>query len=432
MKKDTPCAKLLINYFAQLKGGLSMDEESSYILKDSYIDKMMDYLQNDSLIPEDFMHLFYFKIMKAFTEKAYDSISDHAKIFCLYMSHVWSSQIFMESTSNPALIFQLGELHTCAKVLDDFFSEKEKENNIEENSIRFFNRKRFFEYIANNPGIKHSDLASKMDISLSNLSQFVSKIKGYKYHIERVCGREKYYYLTKTGIALLKRMEEMEKEKEDEEKNTAACVVYNPGYKNLNRYVTWIGSGSPLCSIKNNPDSEPVFSIDFNNYPTVYFDSFINNSALKSYFKPRFSNQHKMVIAYDDSDISSANPYFINSKTLSNTDSLFPYTILIDYCIKNNRFSTALSLTEKLYERIKQIETEKYTLEKKTVDLPNDLQSTSVNWIDMLIENEPSTLSLPSANQYANKKKTLVKDILSNIQEQKDKNSEVIYNSSRV
>ena len=57
--------------------------------------------------------------------------------------------------------------------------------------------------IRDNPGIIHKDLAAKVNISASALSQFVTKYLGYKLFSTIAAGREKAYYIEFNGLHLL-------------------------------------------------------------------------------------------------------------------------------------------------------------------------------------------------------------------------------------
>ena len=211
----------------------------------------MNCLKKKTIIPDDVMYVFYSKTLKVVQDKAYGAVTDHAKDFCLYMSNLWSSKKYLEASS-PVFIFQLGELHTCARMLDDLFAERENEYDIEVNSKWLFSKRLFFKLISENPGIKHTDLAIMMGISKSSLSQFVSKVYGLGYHYERNAGREKYYYLTKLGQKLLSRMNEeatrieiasqQNKKEEEEERYVKLLCKYN-----LDHY--------PIQSIKPNTET---------------------------------------------------------------------------------------------------------------------------------------------------------------------------------
>ena len=186
---------------------------NTQIIKDSHISEIMKYLHNGVVIPEDMMYSFYLKTIAIMQGKiGKPSVSERAKDFCLYMSRLWSSKSYSKIDCDPIFIFQLGELHTCARILEDYFAKIEEENDIEINSKietdskRFFTKLSFFEIVMENPGIKHSVLSDEIGISKSSLSQFVAKIKEYGYYSERIAGREKYYYLTDIGVKLLERM----------------------------------------------------------------------------------------------------------------------------------------------------------------------------------------------------------------------------------
>lgn len=226
-----------------------------FILKDTNVDEIMGYLEKREIIPDDTLYVFYSRTMKVVQDKAYSAVTERAKDFCSYMSYLWSSRAFFDYES-PLLIFQLGELHTCSRMLEKLFSDKREEDDIEINSKWLSNKGLFFQLISDNPGIKHGELAASMQISKSSLSQFVSKIKGYGYHYERTAGREKYYYLTNFGHRLLDRiMEEKKKNVDLEHRKTTIGVERDKKCNialydfNVVDYFNEIAEKLPMCSL---------------------------------------------------------------------------------------------------------------------------------------------------------------------------------------
>ncbi len=191
-------------------------DDDSLILKDEYVNVIMYHLQNNDTIPDDIVYLFYSKTLEVVQAKAYYAVTRHAKDFCLYMSNLWRSHTYLNDCS-PTLVFQLGELHTCARMLDNLFEEQEKEHQFDLTSKWLSNKSLFFQLIDENPGIKQSALAKEMSVSKSSLSQFTARIRGYGLYYERTMGREKYYFLTSTGTQLLKQMKQEQQKKAQEE-----------------------------------------------------------------------------------------------------------------------------------------------------------------------------------------------------------------------
>ena len=252
-----------------------MEDDNSLILKDKYIDIILKYLQSNEIIPDNIMYLFYSKTMIVVQEKAYDALTEHAKDFCLYMSNLRNSHMYLD-LNKPAFVFQLGELNTCARMLDNLFEEKETEHRIVINSKLLFNKFLFFKFISENPGIKHTALAKEMGTSKSNLSQFVSRIQGYCYHYERKAGREKYYYLTKTGSQLLEQMKQNQHKIEQEKELQFLQQKYSRLVRTL--YLLFSINATPsrekrlvnsLISAGSNNSYELLNDISLNKYALV-------------------------------------------------------------------------------------------------------------------------------------------------------------------
>jgi len=68
--------------------------------------------------------------------------------------------------------------------------------------------------IEKKPGIKHKDLAEKLAVSPSELSQIISRLEQEKLFMAQRSGREKYYFLREKGKEVLKRL----RPKDDEPK----------------------------------------------------------------------------------------------------------------------------------------------------------------------------------------------------------------------
>lgn len=174
---------------------------------DSYIKSIMNCIRDKVCIPDDLLDVFCESTFEIVQNRSYNAITPKTRELCLLLSHLWSSQIYANMSDNPILIFQIGELHACSSMLDKLYSEKKADDNISINSIRYKDKISFFRTIKDNPGIRQIDLSKITNISKSSISQFAAKIKSYGYHYERISGREKYYYLTATGLLLLERME---------------------------------------------------------------------------------------------------------------------------------------------------------------------------------------------------------------------------------
>lgn len=277
-------------------------DDISPIIEDEYIDEITKCISERKRVSEDLMYALYQKILLIIKENAYGAVTDRIKDFCLYMSQLGSSHKHSEIVSDQVLSFQLGELYSFTRLLNAFILEKDREDDLVDNSTRFLNRRDFFQIVSENPGIKHTVLADKMHISKSSLSQFTAKIKGFRYHYERFGGREKYYYLTATGIQLLKLMNE---------KMPPKTTIYP-------RPTTWKGSKDFTAYLKVNPLNIQIYAKNIDNDNSIDIASVLTNSTSEkqSFIEKYYFNSSPLPV-YSDKEIEDS-----ESGVVSEFDSL--------------------------------------------------------------------------------------------------------------
>lgn len=105
--------------------------------------------------------------------------------------------------------FQVGRLCALTDLLKLSEERKADEEQLLMDAKRYLNRRAIFRVIAEEQGVRHGELAEKVGLSGSSLSQFMNRIAGRKYIFYRKSGRTKYYFLSEDGRALLEKMEEL-------------------------------------------------------------------------------------------------------------------------------------------------------------------------------------------------------------------------------
>ena len=185
-------------------------------IKDIYAE-MLEHMHTGTSIPDDVMYMLFI-ISIGFTEglEFSEMLTEHAREFCIGISHLWSSKSYASKNYDPAFIFQLGELHGCARMLDKHFSDIATQKHLDEDSKKYLAKLDFFNEIFEHPGIKRSELADKLNMTQYAIDQFDAEIKSRSYLIVRIGAYEKYYYLTNTGVRLLNAMKWEDKQKEEE------------------------------------------------------------------------------------------------------------------------------------------------------------------------------------------------------------------------
>lgn len=105
--------------------------------------------------------------------------------------------------------FHAGRLLSLIDLLKMSAELKADEEQLQTDARRYLNRHPIFRAVAEEPGICHGDLAKKVNLSDSTLSQFMNRIENRNYIGYRKSGRTKYYFLQENGKALLEKMEEL-------------------------------------------------------------------------------------------------------------------------------------------------------------------------------------------------------------------------------
>lgn len=152
-------------------------------------------------IPEELLFEFSQKTMQIIQKKAIDEIPDEFSVFENYVEMFWRGKKY-NHMSNRFIIYQMGQLLTCTNMLNRLLAEEKREASIEAFADLFKDRAMIFEGMYKERGITHKKLAELSDMSVSALSQFISKNKSEGFFTYRVMGREKHYYLTEYGEKL--------------------------------------------------------------------------------------------------------------------------------------------------------------------------------------------------------------------------------------
>lgn len=110
----------------------------------------------------------------------------------------------------PESAFAYGELWAVFQLMDLADRKGKEKYCMESLKKQFRNYYELFHLLKASPGIRHKEIAEKMQKSPSEISQIFSKLNGEQLFSAVKLGREKYYYLEERGNQLL---EELGKER---------------------------------------------------------------------------------------------------------------------------------------------------------------------------------------------------------------------------
>lgn len=172
---------------------------------------LMELLQKDKRIDEEQVHVFF--------EGAVDCLNGEedktVKLDRLtaYLQKKWQYREIESMV--PEQAFLCGSIWGATRLLGLKRERREKTFRFEELKKQYTGHYDFFHAIAENPGIKHKDLAGKCGKSVSLLSQFATGVKKDGLITCRRIGRETYYYLRPLGEQVYEeiKQEKLEKEK---------------------------------------------------------------------------------------------------------------------------------------------------------------------------------------------------------------------------
>lgn len=174
---------------------MKMDELAENILK-----KVLD-----KSLTEDMVYELTRACVDSIVEEMAISWTDALRNLESFLDSLWRSKGYRQYDADD--VFELGRVYTAVDMLKMVSEKHELTVKVREDAGKYAARRKLFEQIAKNPGITHKDLARKVNISESALSQFYGKIQYDNYILSHKAGRTKYYYLSMTGKQLLAEME---------------------------------------------------------------------------------------------------------------------------------------------------------------------------------------------------------------------------------
>ena len=212
-------------------GDVVMSGERKNIF-DSYImAEVLSCLKQKIAFPDELITALCSNTMEIVLERKLEEIGEKTKEFCVLMSRYWNAKEYLNE-KNTELLFQMGRLDTCARMLDRLISEQDVNDYLAVNAKHFMGRYSFFYSVHMKPGIRHNELAQSMKVSVSCLSQFAAKIQRFGYYDRQLLGREKYYTLTRDGERLFEEMEKIKREETVAE--SAALISSSKEYSRAN------------------------------------------------------------------------------------------------------------------------------------------------------------------------------------------------------
>lgn len=165
------------------------------------INLISEYIYDAAEIPEDLLYEFSKKTAKIIRNLCTEAIPDEFWELENYVEAYWRGHKYLKS-EDAIQIYQMGQLLSFTNMLSMLSEEKEKEISIEDYAVQLKDKYPIFSKIHEIPGITHKELADAVDMSVSSLSQFITKYKWNGFFQSRAMGREKHYYLTKYGQQL--------------------------------------------------------------------------------------------------------------------------------------------------------------------------------------------------------------------------------------
>lgn len=169
------------------------------------INMISEYVFEGKEVPEELLYEFSEEVTRIIEGRGLEDIPDEFWKLENYVELYWRGGKFAYE-EDPARVFQMGQLLSYTNLINIWFEKMEKDISLEEYARIYGDKYLFFKSIHDEYGITHKELASKLQMSTSALSQFVNRIKGKGFFISRAMGREKHYYLTDKGEKLLKIM----------------------------------------------------------------------------------------------------------------------------------------------------------------------------------------------------------------------------------
>lgn len=188
------------------------------LISDTLVKAILSCLEKEIDIPNEYMDAFIARTMLVVQKEDRKQISSLYprlcdSVFNYFRGHQYNERSLQTNNAednsaaylepnNRAFVFKMGQLHACVTILNDVIRKLDESEMTITYKKYIAKYSKFFEAIANKPGIKHSELAEITGKSPSGLSQFVLKIQQFDLFTRTVVGREKYYYLTPKGLKL--------------------------------------------------------------------------------------------------------------------------------------------------------------------------------------------------------------------------------------
>ena len=169
---------------------------------DKLLSMILEYVVDSREVPEELIYEFSGEVTRLIEGGDFEDISDEFWKLENYVELYWRGRKFDQEKS-AIRIFQMGQLLTYTNMISRWLEKIQKEITLDEYARILSDKYLFFKSIHDEYGITHKELANKIQISISSLSQFVNRIKGNGFFISRSMGREKHYYLTDKGEKLL-------------------------------------------------------------------------------------------------------------------------------------------------------------------------------------------------------------------------------------
>lgn len=169
------------------------------------MEQILGYTVEEHEIPTELIYAFSKETLKIIQSRQVSSLPDSYWELQNYVETFWRGRRF-EYTENSYIVYQMGQLLSFTNMICIMAKEQEKASTMEDYAEQWQDRYCIFKYIHEQKGITHKVLAGKANISVSNLSQFMNKVKWEGFFYCRFMGREKHYYLTEYGEKLYQLM----------------------------------------------------------------------------------------------------------------------------------------------------------------------------------------------------------------------------------
>lgn len=170
------------------------------------------------------------------------------------LDEIWQYREWESMSVEQAFLY--GQLYGCVKLC-----EYEEMTARDQQWMEIFvskygsDRWELFHAIAESPGIRHKDLAKRIDQQISRLSQIMNEEDMQELIDHTFTGREKHYFLRPKGKEVLRKMEEERKQQDREnilQQILTICSEQNDKTTYIPRNINVVGSGSALSVMAYN------------------------------------------------------------------------------------------------------------------------------------------------------------------------------------